>query len=147
MFCTQCGAQIADDSRFCEQCGAAVDTERQQQLRPAQFPDWKVETDHGIVEDFTVEQLAPLLGLVAAGEWEYLTLTPPELIEGSRYLQVCSDDNGALHMELCMARGSVGFEQYDVDGIDTDEAARMLGAYLTERKLPRLSNGYEWRLI
>ena len=146
MFCTQCGAQIPDDSRFCEQCGAAVSAEGQQQVQPAQFSDWNIETDHGVVEDFTVEQLLPLLGLVAAGEWAYLTLTPPELIEGSRYMQVCSDDGGALHIELCMARSTAGFEIYGIDGISQPDAGEMLGLYL-EQVLPRPPEGHEWRLI
>ena len=33
MFCTQCGAQLPDDSRFCSQCGAKIIPESAAQIR------------------------------------------------------------------------------------------------------------------
>ena len=35
MFCTQCGAQLPDDSRFCSQCGAKIIPESAAQTRQA----------------------------------------------------------------------------------------------------------------
>lgn len=154
MFCTQCGATIPDDSRFCEQCGAAVSAEapapresaEQHTRKGPTYPGWTAEIDLGKIEDFTYEIVGPMLDSICEGERQFLTLTPPQLIEGSRYMQVCSDDHGALHVELCMARGSAGFEIYGLDGISTLDAAGMLGLYL-KNLLPRPPAGQEWRLI
>lgn len=155
MYCPNCGAAIPDDSRFCERCGAPVKADAPS---PAQVPKqpsvvkkpicdgWMAETEKGVVEDFDFSQVGPLLGAIAEGLWQFLTLTPPELIEGSRYMQVCSDDHGALHVELCMARGTAGFEIYGADGVSVHDTSVMLGIYL-QRHLPKLPQGQEWKLI
>ncbi|MBE6910196.1 MAG: zinc ribbon domain-containing protein [Ruminococcaceae bacterium] len=155
MFCPNCGAPIPDDSLFCERCGTPLQN-RAPVSEPAPeqpaaaggpaLPGWTAETDRGTIADFSFSQVGPLLGLIAAGEWQFLTLTPPELIEGSRYMQVCSDDHDALHVELCMARGTAGFEIYGANGVSVHDASVMLGVYLN-RHLPKLPQGREWELI
>lgn len=61
MFCSKCGKQIADDSRFCPECGNGIGTNSVLTERPQYAaPDYetKVEEEGGI--DRTVEKLISL---------------------------------------------------------------------------------------
>lgn len=140
MFCEKCGASLPQDARFCEKCGSPVRS-------PERFEGWKAEVAAGTLEAFGADGIAPLLEEVAQGRQPFFTLTPPRLINGSRYMQVCSDDAGALHVELCMARGTAGFEIYAVDAVTVSQAARMFLTYLRESMLPAPPVGSHWQLV
>lgn len=156
MFCEQCGAKLPDDSRFCEQCGSPVlpiPTAAPASIpapivkqRTAAYPGWTFEIEPGRIEDFTLDSSAALLEGIRSGETPFLIATPPALIEGTRYMQFCSDDRGGLHAELCVARGRVGFEMYGLDGLSAHDASVMLGSYL-QGALPRPPAGKSWEMI
>ncbi len=146
MLCPNCGTDNPEGSSFCEQCGAPLGAPAAPAAGASAYPGWTVETERGKEEGFDPPRLAALLEQLAEGTGEFLILTPPAQIEGSRYLQTCSDDGGALHMELCMARGTAGFEMYGADGVTASEAAEMFAVCLAGR-LPRLPRGKAWALI
>ena len=140
MFCETCGAPLPQDARFCEKCGSPVRS-------PERIVGWKAEIAAGVLNELSADGIAPLLAEVARGGQPFFTLTPPQLIDGSRYMQCCSDDAGALHVELCMARGTAGFEIYAVNGVTVPQAAQMFLTYLRESVLPVPPVGSHWQLV
>ena len=140
MFCEKCGAELPSDARFCMRCGAP--------FAPAESEgEWTAALTDGVIRNFSVDLIPHLLIAIQRGEEPFFILTPPHLIEGSRYMQACSDDAGALHLELCMDRGTGKFEMFAINGIPADQAAALFTAYYQQQTVPVPLPGYQWELI
>ena len=140
MFCEKCGAELLPDARFCTRCGAPV--------APAESSvEWKAELKDGRIMNFSADLIPHLLIAIQKGEEDFFILSPPRLIEGSRYMQACSDDAGALHVELCMDRGAEKFEMFAINGIPAEQAAALFTAYYQQETVPVPLPGYQWELI
>lgn len=78
MFCSNCGKQIPDNSRFCENCGSRVEIENTLQP-PRQEPQWSTLQSHVEEETFTESPrqskklgfvpLALIFAVIAVGVW------------------------------------------------------------------------------
>ncbi len=132
---------ISDSPEYPKQtsCRSAAST--------GKYPGWKAEIEAGRIVGFKIDVLIHLLKAVQRGEEPFFILTPPQLIANSRYLQVSSDDAGLLHLELCMARGSVGFEMYGMNGLSPAEAEEMFRQYLQIQAIPVPPAGFKWELL
>ena len=137
MICPYCGEEVRDNANFCTECGKPLPHEESQSSANAfVFPKsdaasgrWTAETELGIIEPFTMPIASLILERIAEGRYQFLILTPPELIHNCRFIQFCSDDNGKLHAELAMAAGE-GTVIRAADQIGIRDSVLMTEAFL-----------------
>jgi hypothetical protein len=116
MFCPYCGKKIREEAVFCPQCGKRLNEEDIAVKKPKEFsfPEssaslsgrWTAETDLGILDSFSLPIASLVLERIADGRYQFLVLTPPQPIQGCRFIQFCSDDQGKLHAEIALVKGN-----------------------------------------
>ncbi len=118
MYCSKCGKQISDGSRFCQYCGDECVCFNQRQM---QVPAKTAATAHpmrkGLVEFAAFIGISAIIVIIAifsygspaekqlVGQWE------STIDDGSKYMEFFSD--GTVLMESSIAWQEEGMERYD----------------------------------
>ena len=78
-----------------------------------------------------------MLNAMTRGEISFVCLTPPEMIDGSKYVQAAMCEDGTIHFEICMDKNG-GFDIIAQDGINLPTAVRYMTSYMALRQLPSI---------
>lgn len=162
MFCSKCGQQIPDNSRFCENCGSRVEIKNTPQP-PRQEPQWSAPQSYVEEETFTESPkqskelgfvpMVLIFAVIAVGAWflkgflddgEPVVYVPNQIQQSAQtdsrdpaqpsQQQSVQADTPPVQTDAPPVQGDPGEGEYDVSGIeDTGEIGEDDTGNITER--------------
>ncbi len=151
MLCGNCGAKLDDDSLFCDMCGAPVEkndmdnqsiTVKVPDNGEITYPDFIISNESFEIRPVALSVIANMLNALKNAQCEFVIATPDNEIQGSRFIQACGDDNGQLHLEVCMAGEAESFSIYYKNGILVGDAIGIITLYVVHHLIPDLNDGW-----